>query len=281
MLLDIDAARAAAASAGKVGVVGYCLGGSLAWLAATRLHGVAAASCYYGGRIVGIAGEKPRCPVQMHFGDKDQSIPIADVEKIRENVPARLVEIFVYPAGHAFNRDGGAELRAAIGEACARAHADALPGARRLTLAAGPDRGERRRARHAGQPQSALPGKRRPLARIAAAALNSVARACARACFTEAAIKQEVALAAVLLPVSFFVASNVWVWLALVASVLFVLVVEFLNTAVERLCNHVTPERHEAIRVTKDLASTAVFFALFLAGLVWLVALVDRFGLIG
>ena len=48
---------------------------------------------------------------------------------------------------------------------------------------------------------------------------------------------------------------NVWVWLALVASVLFVLVVEFLNTAVERLCNHVTPERHEAIRVTKDLAS--------------------------
>ena len=90
---------------------------------------------------------------------------------------------------------------------------------------------------------------------------------------TEAAVKQEVALAALLLPVSFFVASNVWVWLALVASVLFVLVVEFLNTAVERLCNHVTPERHEAIRVTKDLASTAVFFALGLAGLVWIVAL--------
>ena len=85
----------------------------------------------------------------------------------------------------------------------------------------------------------------------------------------------------ILLPISFFVAGNVWVWLALVASVLFVLVVEFLNTAVERLCNHVTPERHEAIRVTKDLASTAVFFALGLAGLVWLVALLDRVGLIG
>ena len=83
-----------------------------------------------------------------------------------------------------------------------------------------------------------------------------------------------------LLPASFFVASNVWMWLALVASVLFVLIVEFLNTAVERLCNHVTPERHEAIRVTKDLASTAVFFALALAGLVWIVALIDRFGLI-
>ncbi len=105
MLLDVDAARVAAASAGKVGVVGYCLGGSLAWLAATRLHDVAAASCYYGGRIAANAGEKPRCPVQMHFGDKDQSISIADIDKIRDNVPARLVEIFVYPAGHGFNRD--------------------------------------------------------------------------------------------------------------------------------------------------------------------------------
>ncbi len=108
MLLDVEAARAAAASAGKVGIVGYCLGGSLAWLAATRLQGIAAASCYYGGRIVAQAGEKPRCPVQMHFGEKDQSISMADVEKICANVPARLVEIFVYPAGHAFNRDAGA-----------------------------------------------------------------------------------------------------------------------------------------------------------------------------
>jgi carboxymethylenebutenolidase len=107
MLLDIEAARAAAASAGRVGVVGYCLGGSLAWLAATRLAGIAAASCYYGGRIVAFAGETPRSPVQMHFGDKDQSIPMTDVEKVRESVPKDKVEIFVYPAGHAFNRDGG------------------------------------------------------------------------------------------------------------------------------------------------------------------------------
>ena len=59
------------------------------------------------------------------------------------------------------------------------------------------------------------------------------------------------------------------------------LTVEFLNTAIERLCNHVTPERHEAIRVTKDLASAGVFFALLLAGLVWLVALLDRTGWVG
>jgi diacylglycerol kinase (ATP) len=129
------------------------------------------------------------------------------------------------------------------------------------------------------RPQSAVPG-RGGLARIAAAALNS-ARGLREGLVTEAAIKQEIALAVILLPASFFVATNVWVWLALVASVLFVLVVEFLNTAVERLCNHVTPERHEAIRVTKDLASTGVFFALALAGLVWLVAIVDRLGLVG
>jgi carboxymethylenebutenolidase len=107
MLLDVDAARAAAASAGKVGVVGYCLGGSLAWLAATRLDGVAAASCYYGGRIVDSAAETPRCPVQMHFGEKDTSIPMESVEKIRSIISSK-VEIYTYPAGHAFNREGGA-----------------------------------------------------------------------------------------------------------------------------------------------------------------------------
>jgi len=107
MLLDIEAGRAKAASAGKVGVVGYCLGGSLAWLAGTRLDGIAAASCYYGGRIAESAAEKPRCAVQMHFGETDQSIPMSAVDKIRAAVPSD-VEIFTYPAGHAFNRDGGA-----------------------------------------------------------------------------------------------------------------------------------------------------------------------------
>ena len=125
----------------------------------------------------------------------------------------------------------------------------------------------------------ALPG-RGGLTRIASAALNSL-RGLQEGLVTEAAIKQEIAIAVVLLPVSFFVATSVWIWLALVVSLLFVLVVEFLNTAVERLCNHVTPEQNEAIRVTKDMASTAVFFALVLAGLVWVVALLHRFGMIG
>jgi diacylglycerol kinase (ATP) len=98
---------------------------------------------------------------------------------------------------------------------------------------------------------------------------------------TEAAVKQEIALAAIFLPLSFLVASSLWIWVALVASLFFVLAVEFLNTAIERLCNHVTPELHEAIRVTKDLASTGVFFALLLAGLIWLAAILERLGVIG
>jgi diacylglycerol kinase (ATP) len=139
------------------------------------------------------------------------------------------------------------------------------------------DEGQAPRASWTGQ--AALPG-RGGLTRIARAAANS-ARGLREGLRTEAAVKQEVMLAALMLPASFFVATSVWVWLALVASVLFVLIVEFLNTAVERLCNHVTPELNEEIRVTKDLASTAVFFALCLAGLVWIVALLNRFGVIG
>lgn len=127
--------------------------------------------------------------------------------------------------------------------------------------------------------QFALPG-RGGLVRIASSALYSL-RGLREGLKTEAAVKQEVALALLALPFSFLVATNVWIWLALVSSVFFVLAIEFLNTAVERLCNHVTPERHEAIRVTKDLASAAVFVALLLAGLVWFVALLDRLDLVG
>ncbi len=130
------------------------------------------------------------------------------------------------------------------------------------------------RARHA-----ALPG-RGGLQRIREAVNNSY-RGLREGLTTEAAVKQEIALAALFLPLSFLIATSLWVWVALVASVFFVLAVEFLNTALERLCNHVTPERHEAIRVTKDLASTGVFFALLLAGLIWLTAILERLGVIG
>jgi carboxymethylenebutenolidase len=85
---------------GKAGVIGYCWGGSLAWLTATRLN-PACAVCYYGGAIVQFKDERPTCPVMMHFGERDQSIPIGAVAEIREAQPEALV--FVYTAGHGFN----------------------------------------------------------------------------------------------------------------------------------------------------------------------------------
>ena len=123
--------------------------------------------------------------------------------------------------------------------------------------------------------RSALPG-RGGLARIGAAFFNSM-RGLQEGLATESAIKQEVAIACLLLPLSFFIARDVWTWVALVASLLFVLSIEFLNTAIERLCNHIQPDRHEAIRITKDLASAGVFFALALGALVWIAALWARF----
>lgn len=104
-LRDIAAARDAIKSAGKTGVVGYCWGGFLAWVAATRLDGFAAASSYYGGGIGTVAEEKPRCPVIMHFGEKDHAIPLTEVDKVRTAQKGRVVEIHLYGAGHGFNCD--------------------------------------------------------------------------------------------------------------------------------------------------------------------------------
>ncbi|MGC1710597.1 MAG: diacylglycerol kinase [Methyloceanibacter sp.] len=126
--------------------------------------------------------------------------------------------------------------------------------------------------------QSALPG-RGGLARIMAAFWNSLG-GLQEGLSTESAIKQEAAIACLLLPFTFFIARDLWTWVALVGSLLFVLSIEFLNTAIERLCNHIHPDRHEAIRITKDLASAGVFFALALAALVWIAALLARFGLL-
>lgn len=123
--------------------------------------------------------------------------------------------------------------------------------------------------------QSALPGKG-GLARIGRAFLNTVG-GFREGLKTEAAIKQEAFLALIALPVSFFVATNLWIWAALMGSLILLLAAEFLNTAIERLCNHLHPEKHEAIKVTKDLASAGVFCVIALTALIWIVAVVDRF----
>ncbi len=107
MLSDIEACVAALQSAGKVGVVGYCLGGSLAWLAATRNAGLSAAVGYYGGMIAKHLDETPKCPVMLHFGEEDGSIAADDIAAIRAAVDPKIVQSFTYAgAGHAFNRAG-------------------------------------------------------------------------------------------------------------------------------------------------------------------------------
>lgn len=103
-VMDVRAAvRELAGSESKVSVVGYCFGGTLAWLAATRIDGVAAAVGYYGGGIADAVGEQPRCPVMLHFGETDSSIPREHWERVRTHHPA--VPVHVYPAGHGFNCD--------------------------------------------------------------------------------------------------------------------------------------------------------------------------------
>src|SRR3546814_11149150 len=74
-LADVAAALGFVAGAGKAAVVGYCWGGSVAWLAACR-HNLAAAVCYYGGNIHECRNETPSCPVMFHFGEEDASIPM-------------------------------------------------------------------------------------------------------------------------------------------------------------------------------------------------------------
>jgi len=104
MLRDTQAAIDVAAATGPVGIIGFCLGGSIAFAAATKLSGLSAAVGYYGGAIARFADDKPKVPVQLHFGEKDAGIPLSDVETIKSKRPE--VEVFVYPgAQHGFHCD--------------------------------------------------------------------------------------------------------------------------------------------------------------------------------
>jgi len=110
-LRDVEAARTAVAGAGKVGIVGYCWGGYVAWMAASRLPGFACAVPYYGGGMIEAAAEQPKCPVMMHFGNHDPVLPLEGVERLRAAHPAQ--QVFVYEAGHGFNCDQRGSYNAA------------------------------------------------------------------------------------------------------------------------------------------------------------------------
>jgi carboxymethylenebutenolidase len=101
--LDVQAAIDYSRSAGKVAIVGYCWGGTVAYLAAAK-NQVDAAVSYYGagiGRHVADGGVRPRVPIMFHFGETDASIPIPIVEEIETAVPGGIFHL--YPAGHGFN----------------------------------------------------------------------------------------------------------------------------------------------------------------------------------
>jgi carboxymethylenebutenolidase len=93
----------------KIGVIGYCFGGTVAWLAATRL-GVNTAVGYYGGQIAKFADEHPKAPVMLHFGKLDQHIPKESVDTVQAANPEVLV--FWYDAGHGFNCNDRASYNA-------------------------------------------------------------------------------------------------------------------------------------------------------------------------
>ncbi|HEY5608481.1 MAG TPA: dienelactone hydrolase family protein [Alphaproteobacteria bacterium] len=114
---DVNAAIDEAKKGGKVGLVGYCFGGYVAWLAATQANGLAASICYYGGGIAPKKDFKPKVPVQLHFGDKDMAISLTDVGTVKAAHPQ--LPIYVYDdSGHGFCCDERASYNA---DACKRA----------------------------------------------------------------------------------------------------------------------------------------------------------------
>jgi len=105
MLRDTQAAIDELKPALATAIMGFCMGGTIAFLSACRLNGLSAAVCYYGGQIAKNADEKPKVPTLMHFGDQDASIPISDVEIIKKKRGGDC-EIYVYPgAAHGFHCD--------------------------------------------------------------------------------------------------------------------------------------------------------------------------------
>ena len=113
-IVDMQAAVDAAGEYGNVGLVGYCFGGLMAWIAADEVSGLAAVSGYYGGMIGQEANRKPACPVILHFGEKDAHIPAEQIDLVRQANPQ--VEINMYDADHGFNCDHRDSYDAAAAE---------------------------------------------------------------------------------------------------------------------------------------------------------------------
>ena len=97
---DMCAVADLAQEAGRVGVIGYCWGGSFAWLAATRCS-IDAAVTYYGGDIMQFIDERPKCPIMGHFAERDEHVPTETASTVEQEYPG--TPVFMYDAGHGFN----------------------------------------------------------------------------------------------------------------------------------------------------------------------------------
>lgn len=102
-LKDVGAAAGEARVGNNVALVGYCLGGTLAWLGAASLDGITCAVAYYGGSVPKQVDKKPKCPILLHWGDQDTNIPQTEVAKVEAAHPEAIS--YHYPAGHGFNCD--------------------------------------------------------------------------------------------------------------------------------------------------------------------------------
>ncbi len=112
VIADVAAAAASAAEGGKVGIVGYCWGGQIVYVAAGRLGDtLSCGSGYYGGGIVPFLGEVPAIPLMLHFGTEDASIPLSDAEQIGKAHPEGAIHLYE-GAGHGFNCDRRASYHA-------------------------------------------------------------------------------------------------------------------------------------------------------------------------
>jgi carboxymethylenebutenolidase len=116
VLADIAACRDYLKDEGKVCIVGYCYGGSFAWIAAGEVGGLAAASSYYGSMVQANATLKPMCPTIVHLGRLDAGIP-ADAVKTAVEAANPTVPVYIYEdAGHGFNNEDPERLAAESAE---------------------------------------------------------------------------------------------------------------------------------------------------------------------
>jgi len=105
VLADVQTAIDSVKSAGPIGVVGYCWGGYVTWMAAARCTGLACAVDYYGTQTLDAKNEHPRVPVMLHFGEKDATTPADRIAELRATHEPHGAKFFTYDADHGFNCD--------------------------------------------------------------------------------------------------------------------------------------------------------------------------------